>query len=283
MHHDLPKVFSERLGIMVELMAKGATWSADCVAAPFAVVKQWPRAQRTVSGLPALRKALELIPLAPPYLDNALVEAARCGWYTAAELLLEKGASASAAAADGATALHYAAADAPLALDFAASLLKHGAPVDARHGPLGNTPLHRAMRPGSHRMLELLLGGGASIQAALADGTQPLHLALQFSEGDTAPLKLLLERGAPVEVSRSWGSFRMSLLADAAQRPMVRHVPRRASRGLDLSDEHLGGAAAEAESEPEEAVDAAAPAAAAAAPAAAAAAPAATRRSRFQV
>ena len=159
--------------------------------------------------------------------DPPLIEAARAGDAAAVRALLEQGADADGRAADGATALHWAAylddlttaellidagADVgaanrtgvtPLSLAAAgagaglvARLVEAGADPNERL-PGGETPLMMAVRTGRVAVMDVLLGRGADVNAAEARrGTTALMWAAANEHPDA--VRLLVERGADV-------------------------------------------------------------------------------------
>ena len=159
--------------------------------------------------------------------DPPLIEAARAGDSAAVRALLEQGADADGRAADGATALHWAAylddltaaellldagADVaaanragvmPLALaaagagaELVARLLEAEADPNERL-PGGETPLMIAARTGRLAVMDALLDGGADVNAAEERrGTTTLMWAAANEQPDA--VRLLVERGADV-------------------------------------------------------------------------------------
>jgi ankyrin repeat protein len=121
------------------------------------------------------------------------VDAARTGDLDALRTLLQKGASVTAAEADGTTALHWASYrdDAE-----AAELLLHaGAKANAAND-LGVTPLWTASLNGSDAMVRRLLDAGANPNAALIAGETPLMAAART--GAPAIVERLIAKGADV-------------------------------------------------------------------------------------
>lgn len=112
-------------------------------------------------------------------LDAELCDAVFVGDETATATLLERGAQARAPGPDGATALHYAAADRRVAI--ARALIERGeADVNARDRQ-GHTPLHIAVMvarlPRGAEMVCLLLNAGADPSCRDATGETPLACA----------------------------------------------------------------------------------------------------------
>ena len=106
------------------------------------------------------------------------------------EMLLARGADASAANHDGATALHRGAGDS----DKVRLLLKAGAKVDART-KLGRTPLLiAAAYPGNLETVKLLLAHGANIKDV--DNFQETCLTSAAKRGDAELAKALVAAGA---------------------------------------------------------------------------------------
>lgn len=80
--------------------------------------------------------------------------------------------------------------------DVVAALLELGAePSILGHNALANTPLHAVLAmSGDDRVVELLVGAGADVDARAAGGYTPLHLAA--SRGNVPAMLLLLAKGA---------------------------------------------------------------------------------------
>jgi hypothetical protein len=132
-------------------------------------------------------------------LDAALVRA-----------LLASGADPAHAGAEGTTPLHAAAlAD---RADAAAALLEAGAPVDAVDRD-GRTPLSHAA---SAAMVDALVGAGADVDHAAADGTTATMQAA--ARGDAGALRALLDAGADVDAPDGLGATALhhAVLAPAA-------------------------------------------------------------------
>lgn len=118
------------------------------------------------------------------------------GWHAsdAVSQLLEAGASADAASADGTTPLHLASGRG--LLEAVGSLLAAGAAVDAADGH-GATALHHAARQGQAAAARLLIAAGATVEHSGASGMQPLHLAARLGQAEA--VLALLDAGAAVD------------------------------------------------------------------------------------
>lgn len=108
--------------------------------------------------------------------------------------LLARHADATAAQADGTTALHWAAFHDDT--DIAAALIGAKANVSAANR-YGVTPLALACTNGSAKMIELLLGAGADANSALPGGEDALMTASRT--GIAAAVRVLLSHGAKVD------------------------------------------------------------------------------------
>jgi len=132
--------------------------------------------------------------------DNPLVEAARRADAAAVRTLLDGGADAGAAEADGTTALHWAARlD---SVELADLLLAAGADVAAANA-FGVRPLWLAALNGSAPMLDRLLEAGADPDTASAAGESVLMTAART--GRVEAIEALLARGADVNAAQRNG------------------------------------------------------------------------------
>ena len=111
-----------------------------------------------------------------------------------AELLLSHGAAVDTRDHDGRTPLHEAASRHTPVVEL---LLKHKATVDARDKH-ELTSLFDAARVGHARNAELLIKGGANVNAATSSGQTPLLSALTENARPWDVLELLLKAGANV-------------------------------------------------------------------------------------
>src|SRR5215211_6823228 len=114
------------------------------------------RKHHRLGGVLALSGALLLGGAAPQ--ESPIADAAMRGDHAAVRALLRQGEDVNAAQGDGMTALHWAAelGDA----DMAAMLIQAGARVQALTRNGAYTPLHRAARAGSARVIATLLAAG---------------------------------------------------------------------------------------------------------------------------
>lgn len=151
--------------------------------------------------LPAYLAVAALLPLAGDLRGaGPLIEAARNSDRAALRMLLEQKADANAAAADGTTALHWAAYRDDL--DAADLLLKAGANVNATTD-LGVTALYNAAVNGSAAMTRRLLAAGANPNIALLSGETPLMAAARTGNPDV--VEQLVSKGAKVDARGTRG------------------------------------------------------------------------------
>ena len=149
---------------------------------------------------------LALIPLLGVLLIGAgggrppLVDAAKNADRDALRALLQQGASANAADADGTTALHWASYRDDV--ETASLLIRAGAKVNAAND-LGATPLWIAGLNGSAAMVQRLLEAGANPNAALLAGETPVMAAAR--SGSPASVEQLLAKGANVNAHAARG------------------------------------------------------------------------------
>ena len=127
-----------------------------------------------------------------------VANAARANDLVQIRQLIKSGADVNAPAADGTTALLYAAFDSNV--EVIKSLLAAGAdPNVANH--FGVTPLLQASRYGDEAALEVLLKGGADIAKAQREGETPLMAAARA--GSVPAVKLLIKHGADPNATES--------------------------------------------------------------------------------
>ena len=131
--------------------------------------------------------------------DGSLIEAVRAQDAQAVEALLRAGIDVNAPAADGATALHWAAYHD--ALPLTDLLLHSGGDVDAAND-YGVTPLSLACDNGSAAMVARLLKAGADPDAARSTGETPLMTCARTGNPDA--VSALLDAGADPSAAESW-------------------------------------------------------------------------------
>ena len=133
----------------------------------------------------------------------------------AVKALLDKGAGAGTFDGAGETPLHLVArgcgnerqagwdsgmSAVPSPTQVARLLLKHGADIDAAaKNEEALTPLHHAAGRGSAKLVEVLLGKGASVDSADASGATPLHHAARAGLAGTV-LALVKAGADPAKV-----------------------------------------------------------------------------------
>ena len=132
--------------------------------------------------------------------DQPITEAARRGDADAVRSLLRAGADVNASEGDGMTALHWAAEAGHV--DIAEILIQGGANVDAATRLGDYTPLHLAGRQGNASFVHVLLEAGADVNATTtAGGSTALHFAA--GPGSVEAVTALLQHGARVSERES--------------------------------------------------------------------------------
>jgi len=132
-------------------------------------------------------------------MDPRLVEAVKRKDSAALRSLIQQGVDVNATAADGATALHWAAELEDL--ESAGALIAKGANANAANVH-GATPLFLACMNGSAALVDLLLKAGAEPNSVSPEGETALMTAARSGKKDA--LKLLLARGAEVNRKETW-------------------------------------------------------------------------------
>jgi ankyrin repeat protein len=156
---------------------------------------------RTSSKIAALASlcALSLRAFGASDLDAKLLEAEQNASPADVRALLAAGADANARAADGSTAMifaaHFGDADGVRAL-----LAAKGDPNLTNRYGVG--PMHEAALRADARLLRILLEAGANVDLALPEGETPLMLASRTSGVDA--VRLLIEHGAKANVVERW-------------------------------------------------------------------------------
>ena len=157
--------------------------------------------QRRGMVLTVVVLATVLLAGAVPAADSPLLDATKRGDEAAVRSLLAEGADPNVAQGDGLTALHLAAQVGNL--EIAELLLAGGAKVEAQTRIGGYTPLHLASQGAHGAVVSVLLAAGANAGAVTTTtGVTPLHLAAKAMDGEDA-VKALLEHGAPVNAQES--------------------------------------------------------------------------------
>ena len=146
----------------------------------------------------------------------SLVEAARDGDSTQALTLIEHGADANAAAADGTTPLMWAAHRGDLPLVQA--LLKAHAKVGVSNA-FGANAMLQAAQFGDVRILEALLKAGADVESPNADGETALMVVARSGNVDAA--RLLLRHGAQVNAHENFRGQTALIWAAAESQPAM--------------------------------------------------------------
>ena len=167
-----------------------------------------------------------------------VADAAERGDVAAVRALLKQAADASAARADGMTALHFAAHrnDGELA----SVLLTAGANVRATTRLGGYTPLHLASEAGATAVIKALVGAGADVNARTSTGATPLMLAAASGSADA--VSMLVELTADPNAIESANGQTALMFASAldradAVRALVQHGAdtKIASKTVDIS------------------------------------------------
>jgi len=127
--------------------------------------------------------------------DSPVAKAASSADFDAVRTLIGRHADVNLPAADGSTALLWAAYHGDAAM--AEALLDAGAEADAANR-YGVTPLLQASRTGDAAVMKVLLKGGANVELAHPDGETPLMAAARV--GRLEAVQLLLEHGADPNV-----------------------------------------------------------------------------------
>ena len=166
--------------------------------------------------------------------DGSLIGAVRSQDTAAVESLLRAGIDVNVPAADGATALHWAAYHDELVL--AGRLLGAGAAVDAVND-YGVTPLALACDNGSAQMVSRLLEAGADPDVARSTGETPLMTCART--GSVAAVRTLLDAGANPSAAETWqGQTALMWAAAEGHTQIVRAL---VDAGADVHARTAGG------------------------------------------
>jgi uncharacterized protein len=160
----------------------------------------------------------------------SLLETAESGDHVSAmQLLSAKGTDVNFAAADGTTAIMYAAANGDL--ELVRALIKAGANVKLAN-QFGTSAITEAAIIGSAPIIEALLKAGADPNFKTPNGETPLMAAARTGKIDAA--KALLAAGADINAKETWGE--QSALMWAAAQSQADMVKFLASNGANLND-----------------------------------------------
>jgi ankyrin repeat protein len=160
----------------------------------------------------------------------SLLDTAEAGDHVAAmRLASAKGADVNATAADGTTAIMYAAANGDV--ELVRALIKAGANVKLAN-QFGTSALTEAAIIGSGPIIEALLKAGADPNFKTPNGETPLMAAARTGKIDAA--KALLAAGADINAKETWGEQSALMWAAAqSQGDMVKFL---AANGASLND-----------------------------------------------
>lgn len=114
-------------------------------------------------------------------------------------VLVEAGANPKIADDHGMTPLHAAVQVQPV--ETVRLLLKHGAAVNAKHGPSGRTALHIVAGEGKLEIMKSLLVAGADPNVIDAYGDRPMDFSADAGQADEVEL-LTKYNGAPAPKQR---------------------------------------------------------------------------------
>jgi ankyrin repeat protein len=160
--------------------------------------------------------------------EPTLLDVTERGDRAAAMRLLARGANPNTAAADGTTAIMYAAANDDV--ELVRALIKAGANVKLQN-QFGTSALTEAAIIGSAPIIDVLLKAGANANTRNPQGETPLMAVARTGKVDAA--KLLLEAGADINAKESFGGQSALMWAAAQSQPEM--IKLLASRGADLN------------------------------------------------
>ena len=128
------------------------------------------------------------------------------------QLLLKAGAETEAKMSDfGITPLHIAIGG--------GGELEGGVEAGAKMNHFNTTPLHVAVERGDERVVQLLLGAGAEIDAKGKASATPLHVAAE--RGNERVVRLLLEGGAEIEATNENGATPLHVAVESGHEQVV--------------------------------------------------------------
>src|SRR5512134_1730210 len=172
--------------------------------------------------------ASALLAMAATAAEQTLLEAAEAGEHAAAVAALDAGAEADARAADGTTALIFAAYNGDA--DLVQRLLKAGADPNAKN-EFGTFALAEAAIGGYTDVIAALLKGGAEADLANPEGETPLMEVAR--NGNVQAATLLIDAGADVNAIELWGQQSALMWAAAQKQPAM--IKLLIARGADVN------------------------------------------------
>ena len=98
-------------------------------------------------------------------------------------------------------------------------IVEGGADVDAKNR-FGDPALHEAIAGGDRGMVEILVGAGSNVDAKNTFGDPALHLAIQ--EGDADLVRILVEAGANVNITNAFGDSALSRAVHEGNKEMAK-------------------------------------------------------------
>ncbi len=134
----------------------------------------------------------------------------------AALALIASGVQVNQLAVDGTTALHWAVFKQDLPL--VQLLLKKGARPDIRN-VYGASPMTVASEHGNYPIMKALVSAGGDFESPNSEGQTLLMAVVRTGNVDTA--RLLLDKGAKVNVKENWGGQSALMWAAAQQQPAM--------------------------------------------------------------
>ena len=113
------------------------------------------------------------------------------------------------------------------------TLLAMGADVNHIENPANNdTPLHRASLDGRTPIVKLLIDKGASVNITAKYGFTPLHCAAQ--EGHLAAAQLLVTSGARTDAAQRSGAMPIHMAAQSNRHEMLEYLVREAGVSVNV-------------------------------------------------